>query len=72
MRQEIQHYEIHKKCGHVVNRIDVPCPQNKPGCIVRHFKLVCIKCGDIGYMDKEGWQTNLTEVMTREAWRFKK
>ena len=32
-------------CGGPMTRGPIPCPDGKPGCIVRHFGLRCSKCG---------------------------
>ena len=32
-------------CDHEWRTEMIPCPDNKPGCLVLHYGTVCAKCG---------------------------
>ena len=61
--------EIHKDCGHIVERKEMPCPENRPGCAVFHFRFVCRKHGEIKPIEREVVQLPESET---ERWRWQR
>ena len=40
-------------CGRKMDLVVIPCPENRPGCLVQHSKFVCNYC-DEKYRSKYG------------------
>lgn len=68
IREEMFTYAVHKNCGHITKRVGVPCPEGRKGCAVFHFKIVCVKCGDISHLDVE---TIIGGDAFQESWRMR-
>ena len=65
--------ETHKNCGHIVERKDIPCPQNIPGCAVRHFKFTCRKCEVVNPSSVETITLHDLAIFDpAEKWRWEK